>query len=164
MPRPPRPGHRLATSLAVAAAAFVATTACSPREKPAVAPAVDHGHDHDDDHDHPRTLAEGTARLRKLATDIAADLGAGSRDAADDAVHKVGHTLEDFAGLVAEAKLPAQAAEQARQAIDDLEESFGKLDEALHAAEGQGESPAEVHASVKDRIESALGTLEKIEK
>jgi predicted RNase H-like HicB family nuclease len=69
--------------------------------------------------------------------------------------------LEDLPALAAKAKLSEQAAEVAKIAIGELEECFGKLDEALHAAEGQGDSPAEVHASLKDRIEAALKSLEE---
>lgn len=151
--------------VALVIAVCLAAVGCKPAgNPPAAQPAADHDHAHDDHHDHPETLAAGVAELRKVAATIAAELSSGSREAADDAVHEVGHLLEDLSGLVADAKVPAELAATAKQAIADLEESFGKLDEALHAAEGQGESPAEVHASVKDRIESALGTLEKIEK
>lgn len=151
--------------VALVTAAGLAAVGCKPAgNPPAAQPAVHQDHAHDDHHDHPETLAAGVAELRKVATKIAADLSGGSREAADEAVHEVGHLLEDLSGLVADAKVPAELAATAKQAIADLEESFGKLDEALHAADGQGESPAEVHASVKDRIESALGTLEKIEK
>ena len=151
---------RIAIFFAVPVAVGVVAGGCNPVAKPpAVQPAADH--DHDDDHDHPATLAEGVAALRKLAGDIGAKLASGSHEAADDAVHGLGHMLEDLPALAAKAKLSEQAAEGAKIAIGELEECFGKLDEALHAAEGQGDSPAEVHASLKDRIEAALKSLEE---
>jgi hypothetical protein len=158
---------RFAACFAIVAAAGFAAGGCSPAPQPvAVKPAPAHVHDQDDDHDddhaHPATLAEGVAALRKLATDIGTKLAEGSRDDADDIVHDLGHTLEDLPALAAKAKLSAAAAETANKAIGELEQCFGKLDEALHAAEGQGESPAEVHASLKDRIEAALKALEEI--
>jgi hypothetical protein len=155
---------RFAACFAIVAAAGLAAGGCSPAQQPvAVKPALAHDHDHDDDHDdHPTTLTEGVAALRKLATDIGTKLASGSRDDADDIVHDLGHMLEDLPALAAKAKLSAAAAETANKAIGELEECFGRLDEALHAAEGQGESPAEVHASLKDRIEAALKALEEI--
>ena len=154
---------RLAGAFAIVVAAGLAAGGCNPPSKPAPVPsAAVHDHAHDDHHTHPDTLVEGVAALRKCATDIGAKLASGSRDAADDAVHGLGHMLEDLPALAAKAKLSAAAAETANKAIGELEECFGKLDEALHAAEGQGESPAEVHASLKERIEAALKALEEI--
>ena len=145
---------RIAIFFAVPVAVGVVAGGCNPVAKPpAVQPAADH--------DHPATLAEGVAALRKFAADLGAKLASGSHEAADDAVHGLGHMLEDLPALAAKAKLSEQAAEGAKIAIGELEECFGKLDEALHAAEGQGDSPAEVHASLKDRIEAALKSLEE---
>lgn len=120
-------------------------------------------HEHDEhahaDHAHPETLAEGVTALEKAAAAVKEHLEAGARDAADDAIHGLGHLLEDLQGLVRKDKLPAEAEAAATAAIDELFDCFDKLDTALHAEPGKGDSPKEVHASVAERIEKAIGSL-----
>ena len=136
---------------------------------PAPAPVAAHGshddhdhdgHDHGDhDHDHPTTLAGGIAALAKAAAAVKDHLAADAADDADDAVHELGHLLEDLQGFVRTEGLPAEAKAVATQAIDELFECFDKLDTALHAEPGNGDPPKEVHASVAGRIEAAIGSL-----
>lgn len=136
--------------------------------------AVGHDHDHGDDHDHdhapakdhdhgghahPGTLAEGVDALAEVAAGLKDHLAADAREAADDAVHGLGHLLEDVQGLVNESALADDAKAAATKALDDLFESFGKLDEALHAEPGKGDSPADVHASIAKRVEDAIAAL-----
>jgi hypothetical protein len=138
---------------------------CSPTPAPAPARVThdDHDHDghgHDDqDHDHPTTLAGGIAALAKAAAAVKAHLAEDAADEADDAVHTLGHLLEDLQGFVRKESLPAEAKAAATKAIDELFECFDKLDTALHAEPGKGDPPREVHASVADRIEAAIGSL-----
>lgn len=127
----------------------------------------DHGHDHDDHHGHdhgahaqPRTLREGVERLVSLAAEVKRHLAADARDEADDAVHGLGHALEDLQGLVRTSDLAVATKAAATKALDDLFECFDSLDTALHAEPGKGDPPAEVHASVAKRIEAAIGALE----
>ena len=142
-------------------------TGCAPAAKPkeqpkAAAAAGDHDHDHDHgDHDHPETLAAGIAELESTAKDIAAKLAAGSQDAADDALHAAGHLLEDLQGLLGKEKeLSADAKTAGKKALDELFECFDKLDTAMHAgADEAKETVADVHTSVKERIEAALTSL-----
>lgn len=137
--------------------------------KAAAKPAAD-DHDHDDaakkdadhdhaDHDHPKTLAEGVAALGKAAAAVKDHLAADARDKADDAVHDLGHLLEDVQGLVGTSDLAADAKKAATAALDDLFDCFDKLDTALHAEPGKGDSPAEVHASLAERVEAAIKAL-----
>lgn len=137
--------------------------------KPAAKPAAD-DHDHDEaakkdadhdhaDHDHPKTLAEGVAALGKAAAAVKDHLAADARDKADDAVHDLGHLLEDVQGLVGTSDLAADAKKAASAALDDLFDCFDKLDTALHAEPGKGDSPAEVHASLAERVEAAIKAL-----
>jgi hypothetical protein len=126
------------------------------------APA-DHGHedhDHGDhEHAHPTTLAEGVAALAWTAGVVKDKLAAGAADEADDAVHDLGHLLEDLQGLVRKEEIPAEAKASATKAIDELFECFDKLDTALHAEPGAGDAPKDVHASIAERIEAAIGAL-----
>ena len=146
----------------VLAALFVA--GCSRPASPPVAPPQvhdDHGHDHGHaDHDHPETLAAGIAQLKQAAADVKAHLAAGKTDAADEVVHGVGHVIEDVQGLLPKEKLSDEGRAAAAKALDEIFACFDELDAALHAPEGKGESPADVHAGVAKRIADALAALE----
>lgn len=144
-----------------AAAAFLACGAAWSAPPQATAPAAAHaGHDHDHhDHAHPATLAESVAELEKVTKAVKNHLAADGRKAADDAVHGLGHLLEDAQGLVRKSTLAADAKAAATKALDELFECFDTLDTALHAEPGKSPSPAEVHASVEGRITAALQAL-----
>lgn len=151
---------------ACCAVALVWGCAPAPSAPPAAAPAPAAAHqDHDDhdhghgDHAHPETLADGVAALEQAAAGVKDHLAAGSREAADDAVHSLGHMLEDVQGLVRKSALAEEAKSSATRALDDLFECFDTLDTALHAEPGAGRSPAEVHQSIAERIAAALAAL-----
>lgn len=155
---------------------------CAPagKQPPAAAkPAAkdDHDHDHADtkkqdgkaaakqdaddhaDHKHPETLAEGVAELEKLIGTVKEHLKADAKEKADDAVHLIGHLLEDFETLVPAAKLSSEAEAAAKKAVEDLYACFDKLDTALHAEAGKEDSPADVHAQVAEKIDAAIKQL-----
>lgn len=119
----------------------------------------DHGHDHGHGHDHPTTLAAGLEELEKLVGIVGEKLGADAKDAADEAVHAAGHLLEDLRGLLQKEELAADVKEAGGKALDELFACFDKLDTALHAEPGKGDSPAEVHASLAERVEAAIKAL-----
>lgn len=124
------------------------------------AKSADHDHEHDHgDHDHPATLAEGIRALARTAASVKEHLAAESRDDVDDAVHAVAHLIEDAQGLVQKSGLADDAKAAAAKALDELFDCFDKLDTALHASPGEGESPADVHASVAKRVEEAIAAL-----
>jgi len=134
---------------------------CEPAATPPERAAVhSHAHDHAD-HRHPDSLAAGVAELESLVADIAGKMAAGATDAADDAVHGLGHLLEDLQGLLPKSALTAEARDAATKAIDDLYECFDELDTSLHAAPGKADPPAEVHARLKDRIAAAVEALKE---
>lgn len=116
----------------------------------ASAPAVDHDHDHDV----PTSFADGIAKLRSLGDDLADKLTANAGEAADDAVHDIGHLLEEVRGLAKRESLEAGVA----AGLDELEECFGKVDEAFHSGDADAD-PRQVLASVKDRLEAAFRKL-----
>ena len=143
---------------------------CAPAAKPAAKPAApvaksadaDHaGHDDHADHVHPETLAEGIAELETAVKDVAEKLGSGATEAADDAVHAVGHLLGDLEELLKKQELTADIKQAGTKALAELGECFDKLDVAMHAAEGEGESPATVHASVSERVMAAVTVLKE---
>jgi hypothetical protein len=147
----------------------VMVAGCAPAAPPPRAVAThDHDHDHGThdhgtkgghDHEHPTTLAAGLVELEKLLGTVGEKLGAGAKDAADDAVHAAGHLLEDLRGLLQKADLAADVKEAGTKALDELFECFDKLDTALHAGADAKESPAEVHASLEERFKAALAAL-----
>lgn len=118
----------------------------------------DHGHDHGD-HVHPATLAEGVEQLQKALATITTSLATGAKDEADEAVHEVGHILEDLEKLVEKQTVTAELKETGRAALAELTDCFDKLDQALHAAEGEGESAVQVLGSVTERIGNAIVSL-----
>lgn len=134
---------------------------CSPTSTaPPAAPAAHADHDHaDHEHAHPSTLRAGVAAVAQAATAVKDHLAAGAGDAADEAVHELGHLLEDLQGLVRKGEIPADTKAAATKAIDELFECFDKLDTAIHAEPGSANSPQDVHASVAERIEAAIGAL-----
>lgn len=158
------PMQRVRLVVLVCLGATVVGCAKAPTMPPAAAKSSHDGHGHGDDHDHgdhdhPTTLAAGIAALAQAATAVKEHLAADASDEADDAVHGLGHLLEDLPGLVRKEKLPAEAEAAATAAIDELFECFDKLDTALHAEPGKGDSPKEVHASIAERIEKAIGSI-----
>jgi len=165
MSRRPHPSPCcLLPALAVAILAWSAA-GCAPAAKPKEQPkAAAGGHDHDHgDHDHPETIAAGVAELESTAKDIATKLAAGSQEAADDALHAAGHLLEDLQGLLAKEKdLSAEAKDAGKRSLDELFECFDKLDTAMHAGADEAKTTvADVHASVKERIEAAVKSLKE---
>lgn len=124
----------------------------------------DHDHGHDDDHAHPKTLAEGVSGLQKLFAGLKTALAPEKVDAddADEAVHGIAHLLEDLRGIAAKATLGDDAKAAVTKALDELEDCFGKVDEAFHAGDDPAEPPAKVLASVVERIEAAIKTLEEV--
>lgn len=120
-------------------------------------------HDHDnghDDHEHPETLAAGVAQLKQAVADVRNHLAADKADKADDVVHGVGHLIEDIRGLLPKENLSVAGQAAAAAALDEIFACFDELDTALHAAEGTGDSPADVQSKVAKRIEAAIKVLE----
>jgi len=119
---------------------------------------ADHGHaDHDHDHDAPTSFADGVAKLKALGEDLTEKLASNAGEAADDAVHDIGHLLE----AVREHATKAGLTDAATKALDELEECFGKVDEAFHSAE-ENADPKKVLESVKERLDAAFKALSEV--
>lgn len=136
---------------------------CGPAAPPAsrARPAAGAGHaDHDHghaDHDHatPASFADGLAKLESLSRELAETMS-------DEGVHEIGHLLEEV--REAAKKLPSSPADDAAaitKALDDLEDCFGKVDEAFHSADDKAD-PKKVLESVKERIEGAFKTIREV--
>jgi len=158
------------TVLAVVGHACLVATGCSPTaSRPpataAVADAHDHEHvhhDHDHDHDEPESLADGLGKLASLTDDLAEKLADNAGEAADDAVHDIGHLLEELREWAKSEGFEGDAAAAATKALDELEECFGKVDEAFHAGDDKADPPAKVLESVKERVEAAFESLKAV--
>lgn len=137
---------------------LAAAAGCGPAAAPRPA-AVDHDHGHDSGHQHdaPASFAAAITTLRSLGAELAEKLAAGAEDAADGAVHDIGHLLEEARGFAKQEGIDAAAS----AALDELEECFGKVDEAFHAADEKAD-PRQVLESVKDRLEAAFRKLAEV--
>jgi predicted small lipoprotein YifL len=157
-------------SVCVALLACLTLSGCSsssPPAKPAAEKAAagghdhDHGHDHEaHEHDHPESFAAGVAQLQATVAAVKDHLAVGATDAADEAVHGLGHLIEDVQSLLSKEELGDEAKAAASKALDELFECFDKLDTAIHAPEGTSQPPAEVHASLAERIDAAIKSLQ----
>lgn len=162
----------VSSTLACLALACLAAAGCSPSSSPPAKATADkpaaaahdhdhHDHDHGHDHDRPESFPAGIAQLQATVAAVKDHLAVGATDAADEAVHALGHLIEDVQGLLSkEEEMTAEARAKAAQALDDLFDCFDKLDTALHAPEGTSPPPAEVHASLAERIDGAIGALQ----
>jgi ABC-type transporter Mla subunit MlaD len=176
-----RPASSKAATVTLAMLAFlVAHTGCSPSvTKPTSATSHDdHDHaeshsashgeaksqqeDHDHDHDEPTSFADGIAKLESLGGDLAKKLGEGASEAADDAVHDLGHLLEVVREFANKESFAGDAAAAVTAALDELEECFGKVDEAFHSGDEKAD-PAKVLDSVKERLTAAFKALKSPE-
>jgi ElaB/YqjD/DUF883 family membrane-anchored ribosome-binding protein len=111
------------------------------------------------DHDEPESLADGVEILGSLTKDLAEKLADNAGEAADDAVHEIGHLLEELRDWAQKEGFEGDAATAATKAIDELEECFGKVDEAFHSGDDKADSPAKVLESVKERLDAAFRSL-----
>lgn len=94
----------------------------------------DHDHEHaEGGHHHAETYAEAVTELEALNTTLRDSLKAGERDKGDVAVHEVGHVLDGLSKLAEAASLSAEQQEEVKKTVDELNEHFGKIDEAFHA-------------------------------
>jgi hypothetical protein len=155
-----RPASSKAATVTLAMLAFLAAhTGCSPSvTTPTSATAHD---DHDHDHDEPTSFADGIAKLESLGGDLAKKLGEGAGEAADDAVHDLGHLLEVVREFANKESFAGDAAASVTAALDELEECFGKVDEAFHSGDEKAD-PAKVLDSVKERLTAAFKALKEV--
>ncbi len=146
--------------------------ACKPAAEPKVAAPVassaaqhdhaaegshDHAEDHGHDHDMPASFAEGVARLESLSHGLSEKLASDASEAADDAVHDIGHMIEAVRSLATNEGL----AEKAAAGLDEIEACFGAVDEAFHSADEKAD-PKGVLAGMTERLEKAFAAVKEV--
>jgi hypothetical protein len=148
-----------------------ATTASAP---PAERHDEDHDHDRAQDHQHeaehdahidapPESLAEALTEVAELHATIKEANAAGELHKADEQVHKIGHLLEEIPKHAAKQSLPEADRQALQEAVDQLFENFGALDERLHHGESAGKSYDEVADQIAEAMEAlrAVGKQEQ---
>ena len=137
---------------------LTAHTGCGPSVTPPKPVAAHADHDHDE----PTSFADGIAKLESRGGDLAQQLAEGAGEAADDVVHDLGHLLEVVRELAKKESFAGNAAAAVTAALDELEECFGKVDEAFHSGDEKAD-PAKVLDSVKERLTAAFKALKSSE-
>lgn len=133
---------------------LTAHTGCGPSVTPPKPVAAHADHDHDE----ATSFADGIAKLESLGGDLAKKLDEGAGEAADDAVHDLGHLLEEVREFAKKESFAGDVAAAVTAALDELEECFGKVDEAFHSGDDKAD-PAKVLDSVKERLTAAFTAL-----
>ncbi len=150
-----RPASSKAAAVALAMLLLLtAHTGCSPSVTPSKPVAAHADHDRNE----PTSFADGIAKLESLGGDLAEKLDEGASEAADDAVHDLGHLLEEVREFAKKESFAGDAAAAVTAALDELEECFGKVDEAFHSGDDKAD-PAKVLDSVKERLTAAFTAL-----
>ncbi|MHB8864810.1 MAG: hypothetical protein ACYC6N_20575 [Pirellulaceae bacterium] len=102
------------------------------RREPSAADAKGgaHGHDHAQQEFH--TFTEGVTALREHYEEIKAAFTQGDAAKAHEPLHHVGSVLEALPELGKTAGLSASDLEKLNQAVQDMFEAYGTIDDALH--------------------------------
>jgi hypothetical protein len=121
------------------------------RPGPVGLPASRTGHDDDDEHEHHESYAAAVQELDGLRLAAKNAMAEDNLKAADDAVHEIGHILEELPAL-AEKEIGA-ADDQVKPAIDELFDCFDQIDQKLEGGAGK------TYDEVAERIDVAMATL-----
>jgi hypothetical protein len=104
---------------------------------------------------HAETYAEAVAELDGLATSIKDAFTANDEDKAHGPLHDVGHILGEIPALADKESISDEDKTAIKSAVEDLFESFGKLDDKMHGGEGA------TYEEVAGKIDQAMATLKK---
>ncbi len=96
-------------------------------------PPVDEHEEHA--HKHPETFAEAVEQLSTFKSEIQTAFTSGDPDSAHDALHEVGHVLEELPTLAEKVTEDAEERKAVVEAQEKLFTAFGKLDETMHGGE-----------------------------
>lgn len=91
------------------------------------------GHDHGDEHAHAESFAEALEEVKEMKTKICKAFSDGTPDDAHDALHDVGHALEELSKTAGkEADVTPEQLEKVKTQVEALFEGFAKLDGVMH--------------------------------
>jgi hypothetical protein len=161
-----RPVHHVA--LLLLAAVVIGFVGCGPSSstKPASNVAKHDDHEHERGHKegkhgdeaghkehHPDTYAEAVKEIDELRTTVKNALAKDDTEKADKPLHEVGHILEDVVALAQKASLDAAKQDEIKKAVEQLFDSFGKVDEKIHGRKGS------TYEEESQKIDAAMATL-----
>lgn len=109
--------------------------------------------DHDDHHA-PETYDEAVTELLATQKAVSEAFAAGNQDDAHGPLHDVGHLLESTEALVEKSDMDDETKKKLSEAIDQLFESYGAVDEKMHNAE-----TGKDYSEVSEQIEAAISAL-----
>ena len=150
------------SGLSLSILASIVLAGCNGASEPETSDGA-HGHDHGAGHSHEHatleTFAEALKEVESLHAKIKEGFEADDIDAAHDPLHEIGHALEELPKLAGEESLSEEDQQQVKKSVDTLMDSYGAVDERLHADETVGKS----YDEVSEQIDAAMAELQAIE-
>ncbi len=127
---------------------------------PAASEHHDHDHEFEDAHEphHVTSWTDSLDETEKHCRTMKTAFANGQPNAADEAVHEIGHPLEAMQELAAQELLPEADQEQVKKLVKTLLDAVSALDERMHVGERAGKSCREVEAQI-DATRTALKPL-----
>jgi hypothetical protein len=111
---------------------------------------------HDEEEEPPASFSDAVTQIVSLRDEVKAAFSEDDLKEADHAVHEIGHVFEHVVALAKKEDLSEQHQKQASDAVDQLFESFGPVDDKLHGKEGK------TYADVEQQVDSAIATLQSL--
>jgi hypothetical protein len=105
----------------------------------------------------PLNFADALKKVEEAKEKICVAFEQGTPDEAHDALHQVGHMLEDLPQLATQGReLSTETVSAINQAVESLFDGFGKLDDTMHGG-------AEVELDkIKQQLTQSLANLRKV--
>ncbi len=112
------------------------------------------GHDDHAEHsEHAETLEGAMKELVAFKATIQSAFEDKKPDDAHDALHEVGHVLEELPELAEKEKMSAEDVKTLKDAVEVLFEGFGELDKGMHGEKGKS------YEELSEGIDGAMKTL-----
>ena len=99
------------------------------------------------------TYADALAKLTEYQQTIQTAFAEGNPEACHDALHSVGHLLQDLPAIAAAAELGQTEQETVKEAAGKLMAAFGEIDKGMHGATDAAQY-SDVEASINEAMES----------
>lgn len=143
--------HRRLLSLVGIAYLVVSLAGCN--NAPAVKKHDDHDHAHGKHDEHHETYASAVREVQELRDKIRDGFAAKKEKEADEALHEVGHLLEEIPELAEKEHFAAADLLAIKAASKALFDHFGAIDKKIHGGEGS------TYAELATKIDAALEQL-----